>query len=367
MRIGIDARLINETGVGRYIRNLIDELSRIHTPHTFVVFLPKHAYDAFVIPNNHWEKRVADVHWHTLKEQIVMPKLFRSARLDIVHVPYFNIPVFSSVPFVVTIHDLTILHFKTGKATTLPYLWYLLKRIGYQCILRIGVWRAKTIITVSKTVKQDIIQSLHVSPDKISVTYEGVDPHLWDSREPTKKGESLNLESPYVLYVGNAYPHKNLHTLIRGFELFLKTKKGEDFHLVLVGSDSFFYNTLKKWVASRPGFNRIFFTGPISDAQLIDAYMHASALVLPSLSEGFGLPGLEALQLGCPVVCSDIPIFHEILGPSAYFFDPYSEEGLAATLEQIVGKKEQTHPTIPSMFSWGKMAKQTLSIYERWL
>ena len=124
MRIGIDARLIEETGVGRYIQNLIGKLSTIDTQNSYVVFLRKKSYAVFALPNSRWEKRLADAPWHTISEQLAMPAQFAKARLDIVHIPYHNPPIFYGGRIVVTIHDLTILHENTGRATKLPMPFY---------------------------------------------------------------------------------------------------------------------------------------------------------------------------------------------------------------------------------------------------
>ena len=171
MKIGIDARLINETGVGRYIRNLIRELALIDSQNTYVVFVRKNA--DFDPPNSRFAKRVADVPWHSIREQMVMPFVFLKERLDILHVPYFNAPIFYPGKFMVTIHDLTILHFDTGRATTLPLPFYKLKRLGYWLELAIGLRRAKKIIAVSETTKQEILDHFDILPEKIDVIYEG--------------------------------------------------------------------------------------------------------------------------------------------------------------------------------------------------
>lgn len=365
MRIGIDARLINETGVGRYIRNLLRELVLLNSPHTFVVFLLPDAFNEFRLPNSRWEKQKADVHWHTLKEQLVMPELFRKAHLDLVHIPYFTIPLLYTKPYIVTMHDLTVLHHQTGKATTLPYILYFLKWIGYYLVLRIGLSKAKHVIAVSKTVKKDLVTSLGIPSGKISVTYEGVDKLVVPGIKVKKNNPSFKLKEPYFLYVGNAYPHKNLHVLIEAFAKFINTARGKDFRLVFVGSDTSFYKNLHSHVHTLACKDAIQFTGNISDEDLVYVYSYAHALVFPSLSEGFGLPALEAIQFGCPVVCSDIPIFHEILQEHALYFDPKSVDSLVSVLQKVSKKREVPGTQILEHYSWKTMAAETLALYER--
>jgi len=359
MKIGIDARLIGETGIGRYIRNLMTGLGAQDVENSYVVFLPKFAYDAFILPNSRWEKRLCAIHWHTLKEQLVMPFIFGREHLDLLHVPYFNAPIFYSRPYVVTIHDLTILHVTTGKATTLPKLLYFLRKIGYQVIIRLGVKRARHIIAVSESTKNDIVKSLGTNPSKISVTYEGVDTLIAsDSKTPPVK-------TPYFLYVGNAYPHKNLEFLIRGFGTFLV--KHPNYNLVLVGKHDFFYGRLKQWIEQFAWKIHIIFVESASDEVLASYYKHSASFVFPSLMEGFGLPALEAMKLGAPVIVSDIPVFHELFASIPTYFDPEKEESLVAAMEQITaGKKKQLNDSekkIIAQYQWENTAKETLRVY----
>ena len=365
MKIGIDARLIQETGVGRYIRNLIAELGAQDVGHEYVVFLPPKSYDSFTLPSPHWKKVLATAHWHTLSEQIRMPKLFASEHLDLLHVPYHNPPVLYSGRMVLTIHDLTILHFATGKATTLPVLLYYLKRVGYWLELWIGLRRARHIIAVSEATKREIMDHFHIPGSKITVTYEGVDPAFMNMAASKEK---RLVEEAYFLYVGNAYPHKNIEVLLEGFRQFKKSEVSSGtYKLVLVGADDFFYRQVRARVQDMGLASSVVFFGPANDSQLIRLYTHASAFVFPSLMEGFGLPALEAVALGCTACVSDIPVFHEILGPHAIYFDPNRSGSLAKSLTDIAAKKhpQETDKIFLRMFSWKRMAEETQQIYDQ--
>jgi glycosyltransferase involved in cell wall biosynthesis len=173
MKIGIDARFINETGVGRYIRNLIKELGQVDTKNSYVVFLRKPAFESFTLPNERWEKRLADVPWHSLAEQLFMPAIFNREHLDLLHIPYFNVPLLYFGTFVVTIHDLTILHFDTGKASTLPLVSYKLRRLGYYISLLKALFWSEKVIAVSYATKKEILDHFDVPADYIEVIYEG--------------------------------------------------------------------------------------------------------------------------------------------------------------------------------------------------
>ncbi|MEK7533187.1 MAG: glycosyltransferase family 1 protein [Patescibacteria group bacterium] len=366
MRIGIDARLIDETGVGRYVRNLISEVSLQDKTNEYVVFLPPKRFAEFLLPNVRWSKVSAFPHWHTLSEQMVMPKLLDASRLDLVHIPYHNPPLMYRGRMVITIHDLTILHFATGKATTLPLPLYYLKRLAYWIELWIGLRKATGIIAVSETTKKEIVDHFHIPSDKIAVTYEGVDTALVDIFK------KRIIQHPYFLYVGNAYPHKNIETLLEGFALFIHSLAAQQkLKLVLVGSDDFFYRRLKTHVGKLSMTESVMFFGPANDAQLISLYQHARAFVFPSRMEGFGLPALEALSLGCRVCVSDIPVFHEILGDKATYFDQNSAHAIAKTLGHVWSERRVTPEVLPDFrkfagtYSWQKMARETLDIYER--
>lgn len=369
MKIGIDARLIEETGVGRYIQNLISELHTIDSKNTYVVYLRRPQYETFVLPGANWEKRLADVRWHTIAEQIQMPQYFQRDALDLVHIPYHNPPIFYRGKMIVTIHDLTILHFSTGKATTLPFGLYSLKRIGYWAVLQAALRRAAQIIAVSETTKQEIIDHFHVHPARITVTYEGVNAAI---QQKTYTMEASPVSYPFFLYVGNAYPHKNIEVLVEAFRLFVsKPQSTPAAKLVLVGKEDFFYRRLRILVKQLHLEDRIIFFGQATDDQLTRLYRHAIALVFPSLMEGFGLPALEALSSDCKVIASNISIFHEILRDHAEYFDPHDTHALVRMLEKAASVTKVTPKKDPSSnaiyarkFSWHKMAQETLGVYE---
>src|SRR3990167_10003333 len=176
MRIGIDVRLWNQTGVGRYIRNLVTNLAEIDKKNEYVLFArseDKNEIDPF-IHDSRFMIEVADVSWHSIAEQIQLPKILNQQNLDLMHFPYFSVPFLYNKPFVVTVHDLIINKFNTGKASTLPYPIYFTKRLGYHAVLANAVYRAKKIIVPSNSVKKDLQKTyINLRDSKIVVTYEG--------------------------------------------------------------------------------------------------------------------------------------------------------------------------------------------------
>lgn len=368
MRIGIDARLWNESGVGRYTRNLILQLQKIDEKHEYILFvLHKDIHDVqSQITNTKWKVREANIQWHTLAEQIKFPLLLRKEKLDLVHFPYFSLPIFYGKPFVVTIHDLILHHFPTGQASTLPLPFYWMKLLGYTFIMQQSAKKARKIITVSYATKDEIVDHLHIDQKKISVTHEGVDENItkYTSRIPNKFHDTK-----YFLYIGNAYPHKNLDRLIEAFGEVRNEQSAVK--LVLVGKEDFFYKRQKKHVQKLGLQNSVLFYGKATDAELAGLYKNALALIMPSLMEGFGLPVLEAMAHKCLVLASDIPALREICGNAAFYFDQNSKEAIKETLLTVCNSipgafnKKITEGTERiKKFSWEKMAKETLLVYE---
>ncbi len=363
-RIGIDARLWNETGVGRYIRNLVDGLSVVDKKNHYYLYVKKREFEEIQLPNINFHKRLADIHWHSIREQVLLPKIFLRDQLDLMHFPYFSYPLFYHKPFVLTIHDLILNHFPTGKASTLPGWLYQIKYMSYQFLLQNGAQKAKKIITVSQATKKEIIEHLGVSSDKVVVTYEGVDVHF-SSRNHNGISQG---SKKYFLYVGNAYPHKNVQVLLKAFSRYYK--KNRFIQLVLVGKKDFFYNRVLQECKKLNLSDAVVFYTDVTDEMLTYLYQHAIALILPSFMEGFGLPALEAMSQKCLVIASAIPAFQEICQNAALYFDPHNELELEQTLIEATMQRDKMLPIITKgiervkQFSWEKTAAETVTIYE---
>lgn len=363
MRIGIDARLWNETGVGRYIRNLVWQLQTIDKKNDYVLFVTEQStkQSLRIEENKRWKIVKTDIHWHSLTEQIKFPQLLSKEDLDLMHFPYFSVPILYNRPFVITIHDLIINHFPTGKASTLPYPVYYLKQLGYKFIIKQAAQKAQKVIAVSEATKKEIVQHLQISDQKIRVTYEGIS---FDSLHH----HSASRNDKYFLYVGNAYPHKNLERLVDAFALLVK--EYPDVKLLLVGKKNYFYDRLAEKVKKIHLQNTVLFTDKISDEKLLSLYTHAQAFVFPSLMEGFGLPGLEAMKSGCLVLASEIPVFKEIYKDAAVYFNPLAVPSLHVTIREVLEdkkkfkKQQELGLQLIKTFSWEKMAHETLKIYE---
>lgn len=366
MKIGIDVRLWNETGVGRYIRNLIKNLAVLDTDNEYVLFVREKDFSQVaLITSNNMAIVKANIAWHSLSEQILFKRLLDRQRLDLVHFPYFSLPIMYKKPYVVTIHDLIINNFSTGKASTLPFPLYYVKKKAYQRVIKDAISNASAVIVPSEYVKKDIENRFDI--ERIYVTREGVD----ESLKRTQDSENLSYLNniPFFLYVGNAYPHKNVEFLI---ESFIKLKKesrlASAVHLVLVGREDYFYRRMKRADFAKYS---VLFLHSVDDLDLAFLYTHALALIAPSISEGFGLTTIEAMKLSCLVVASNIPTFREICGKWALYFDPRHQDALMARLESVLAMdKIEKNMYIKGalknivQFSWKKMAEETIEIYE---
>lgn len=375
-RIGIDARLYGPIGkgLGRYTQEIVDNILRIDRENEYVIFLSRANFDEFNFQEERVKKVMADARWYTLKEQILMPFLIAKERLDLIHFPHFNVPVLTPTKFVVTIHDLILTKFPTVRASTLEPLVYKFKNLAYKTVIRGAVKRAKKIIAVSEFTKKDIVTQFGVSPRKIAVTYEGVanlakgrDSLFVSKLDDTETLLSYNIKKDFFLYVGNAYPHKNLEGLVEAFAEFYS--RNPEVNLVLVGKEDYFYARLKEFVKSFFPELPVIFPGYVPDNKLEVLYQRALAYVFPSLYEGFGLPSLEAMAKGCPVVSSKRSSMPEILGEAAIYFNPEDKTDIAARLEEIKKDPDLREKLINRgkkrvrQFSWWKCARQTWEIY----
>jgi glycosyltransferase involved in cell wall biosynthesis len=382
MRIGIDARFFGPVGkgLGRYTERLIENLEVIDSEHAvrtqgdgripldFVVFLRKENFDLYQPSSARFRKVLADFPWYSWAEQLHFPPLLRKEGIDLMHFPHFNVPILTPCPFIVTIHDLILFRYPTKRATTLNSVVYRLKYAAYHLTIRLAVRRARRVIAVSEYTKQDIMKSLGVPEHKIVVTYEASD------AVRTGGGDQVGLASkkiskPYFLYVGNAYPHKNLERLLEVFKNL--RSEGIKAQLVLVGKMDYFYDRLKK-EAKQLGLlehDDVLFYGYATEAELAELYRNAKAYVFPSLLEGFGLPPLEAMRYSTPVAAADSSCLPEVLGDAATYFSPedprsmmdamkrvYSDETLRATLrERGIARANR--------YTWKACAERTYQAY----
>ncbi len=380
MRIGIDARFYGSLGkgLGRYTERLIESLEELDTTHEFFVFLRHENFDEYQPKSARFQKVLADYHWYGLAEQLCFPWLLMKYRLTLVHFPHFNVPVLYPGRFVVTIHDLILLRYPTVRNTTRLALGYWLKFVLYRLVIRLACFRARSVITVSRFTESDLLREFPFLLGKTRVTLEGANRScfvssvaketellerfgLIDSDMATSSLSQRDIIQPYFLYVGNAYPHKHLESIGEMAARF------PEYRFVLVGREDYFYRRLKRSF-EQPNLR---FTGFLSDAEISVLYRHGLAYVFPSLYEGFGLPPLEAMSHGLPVVSSDRGSLPEVLGKAALYFDPENPDQFAEEISRVAHDPSLRERLKVSgyrrmrMFSWKRMAEETLAAYEQ--
>jgi glycosyltransferase involved in cell wall biosynthesis len=370
MKIGIDARFWGPEGkgLGRYTQKLIENIEKIDRTNEYRIFIQPSSYDAYQPKHSNFVKVMAPFRWYSIEEQLKFPSLLRAHKLDLVHFPHFNVPLFYHRPYLVTIHDLIITHFPTARATTLGPVKYFFKRMGYQWVISTAVRRSAKVITVSNYVKDELVKFFNMPEAKVAVTYEATDAFQGVAADSQAVLSKYGISQPYLLYVGNAYPHKNLEMLVAAFKELVSNHK--DVKLVLVGKMDYFYQRLKKLSDELGLSGSIVYPGFVPDAHLPVLYQNAMLYVFPSLSEGFGLPPLEAMQHGLPVAAANSSCLPEILGNGVVYFNPNEKHDIVRVLSDLIdqpSKREQMRrlgSLRVQQFSWEKMARQTVDIYQ---
>jgi glycosyltransferase involved in cell wall biosynthesis len=369
MRIGIDGRLWLQSGIGRYIRNLVGELQKLDKENEYFIFLLPEDLTKLKFSKN-FQKVNADFRWYSFSEQIKFPNLLKKHNLDLIHFPHFNVPIFYSEKYVVTIHDLIHQKFAMKRATTLNPLTYKIKQLGYNKAFSTAIKKSKKIITVSNYVKDELRKYWSVKEEKIVVTKEAVDERFLDiakrlNENAIKKTlEKFNIKPPFIFYVGNAHPHKNVEGLIMAF-LELR-KKYQYLQLVLSGNDHYFWERIKEEFSHKD----IIYTGYVNDLELIALYKSTQAFVMPSFEEGFGIPLLEAMACNTPVVSSNAGSLKEVGEDACIYFDPKNLEDMKEKIGEVLnnqklrGQLKGNGQKRYKEFDWKYLAENTLKIYK---
>lgn len=363
-RIGIDARLYGQTGVGVYLRNLLHYLD-LCAPENYEFFIYASPYDIkrITFKSKNFVIREAGYPWHSFSEQIGFAALLAKDRLDLMHFTYFSYPVVYRASFIATVHDVTPLSFKTGKASTRNPLIFHTKHLAFRFVLKNQIKHAKAIITPTQWVKQELVRLYggHYA-DKTYPLYEGVDYALLHAKE-TVPSHRKEIGEQFFIYVGNFYPHKNVERLVYAY-----AKQQTDVKLILIGPRDYFSFRLLKIIRALGMSRAIQLRHVSSKEELVFFYRHALGLIHPSLSEGFGLPIVEAAYFNLPIIASDIPVFHELLDKEYLSFNPYDTEDMASKIKKFLDEKKRfTYGQLLKKCSFERMTHHTLNLYQRCL
>jgi glycosyltransferase involved in cell wall biosynthesis len=324
VRIGIDARKLHDFGIGTYIRNLVRELAKIDRESEYVLLTRPDDVGVAASLGENFRAVAVRSGQYSIAEQISIPLAAKRERLDLFHATHYVLPALTPSKTVVTIHDCIHLMFPE----------YQRHRLGYayaRASLYTAAHKSDRIFTVSEQSKRDILKFFKVPPDKIVVTPNAIDDRfreLPSEEHVMQTRERYQLSHSYLLYVGNIKPHKNLERLIEAFHLVRTQGRGE-LELIIIGDEISKLQALRRAVHKYDIHRYVRFLGYVPDKTLAVLYRLASVFVFPSLYEGFGLPPLEAMASGTPVVTSNVSSLPEVVGDAAILVDPYSAEAIA--------------------------------------
>ena len=364
MRIAIDARKLRDYGIGTYVRNLLRHLARIDHTTEYVVLCREADRETVGELGENFRGVPERSPGYSVREQVTIPRDLRRERADLFHAPHYVLPPFTPCRSVVTIHDCIHLRFP-------QYV----HRLGY-AYARTSLWlathRSNRIVTVSEASKRDILSYFNVPPEKIDVIYNGIDERF--STPPPEEDvarvrERYQLNDPFILYAGNVKPHKNIERTIEAFYLLRRSGEFEQVKLLIIGDEVAKYAALRHAVHRHKLHKYVRFFGFVPDRTLAILYRLSAVFVFPSLYEGFGLPPLEAMASGTPVITSNVSSLPEVVGDAALLVDPLQPEEIAEAMRRVLtdpalrddlaarGLERARH------FSWERSIRRVREIY----
>ncbi len=359
-KVAIDARM-SGMSTGRYVDKLVEYLHKLKPEgYQFVILTKPHCVDFLKQIAPGFQVIEAPFKEFTFDEQLPFKKLIQSLKPDLVHFTKVEQPVLYRGKTVTTMHDLTTVRFRNPSKNPVVFK---IKQIIYKWVNKKAARKASVVITPTEFVKNDVVKYTGIKADKVVVTYEAAD-KITDEASPVSGLEG----KPYIMYTGRPTPHKNLRGLIEAFVKLQATHP--ELRLVLSGNKDANYISHEQWTKDK-GIKNVVFTGFTSEGQLRWLYENAKVYAFPSLSEGFGLPGLEAMMHECPVAASNATCLPEVYKDGAAYFDPLNIDEMAQVLgkviddpvyaKQLVEKGRQ----VAAGYSWQRMAKQTLEVYKK--
>jgi glycosyltransferase involved in cell wall biosynthesis len=364
VRIAIDARKLRDYGIGTYVRNLLRHLSRIDSTTEYVLLCMGEDCGALEALGENFRAVVDSSAPYSIREQLSVPMDLRREGINLFHAPHYVLPPLTPCRSIVTIHDCIHLRFPQ----------YLPNRLAYayaRASLWIATHRSSRVLTVSEASKRDILKYFRVPAAKIDVIYNAIDERFGEAPDDEEVGrvrERYQLNDPFVLYAGNIKPHKNLERLIEAFH---ELRRGDLEHvkLLIIGDEISKYASLRRAVHHYKLHKHVRFFGFVPDKTLAVLYRLASVFVFPSLYEGFGLPPLEAMASGTPVITSNVSSLPEVVGDAALLIDPYDASAIAVAMRQVL-----TEPALREdlrrrglqrvrEFSWERSVRRVREIY----
>ena len=357
-KIVIDARELR-TSTGRYVSKLLEYLQQIDDQHSYIVLLRPKDMDDWKPANKRFTKVACRYKEFTFGEQLGLWWQLHKIKPDLVHFGMVQQPIGYQGKVVTTMNDLTTARFRNPAKN---WLIFTIKQQVYKFVNYVVAHKSARLITYTEFVKDDVARYANINSRKIAVALLAAD-------EITDKPEEIPEldDKDFIMYVGRPQPHKNLDRLVDAF--ILLRQDNPQLRLVLAGKRDSLFKRLEKRVAQK-GAGNVIFTGFVSEGQLRWLYEHTAAYIFPSLSEGFGLPGLEAMMHGAPVVSSSATCLPEVYGDGALYFDPLDANDMAEKINAVINDEKLAHDLVQrgkkvaASYSWQRTAEQTLAVYK---
>ena len=365
MKIAIDVRKLRDYGIGTYVRNLLRHLSRLDKDTEYLLLCRVEDSGIAEELGENFRAIAEPSRPYSASEQLRIPLDLRREKVDLFHAPHYVLPPLTPCKSVVTIHDCIHLRFPQYLPNRLAY--------GYaRTSLWIATHRASRVMTVSEASKRDILRYFRIPQAKVDVIYNAIDERYGEppsADEISRVQERYQLNAPYVLYAGNIKPHKNLERLIEAFHALRQDPDLAHVKLLIIGDEISKYATLRRAVHKYKLHKHVRFFGFVQDKTLAVLYRLARVFVFPSLYEGFGLPPLEAMASGTPVITSDVSSLPEVVGDAALLIDPLDPAAIAEAMRRVLMDSD-LHEDLRQKgfkrvreFSWDRSIRRVREIY----
>ncbi len=373
MNVLIDSRLVinKTTGIGSYLSNLIESILNMDKENKYILLLKSklfHGHKIRKIEDSNLLKKYVDIPEVSLSQHVRVPLALQKESFDIYHYPHFDLPIFQRYNSVVTIHDL--------KYIIAPEFFPdfgLAKKMYMDFFYKSSLRKAKEIIVVSESTRNDLISKFNADETKINVIPLASETKfsIFENKNEIKnKLKKIGINFKYFLFVGERRPHKNLVRVIEAFHIF-KKRTSSKHKLIIIGKSYANYTLPEEKTVQLNIENDVIFAGFVPDDLLPIYYQGAEGLVFASLYEGFGIPILEAMSCGIPVITSKISSMPEVAGDAALLVNPESVDDIANNMERIYSDSTLKSELIKcgkiraKKYSWEKTAEKTLAVYEK--
>ncbi|MGO4884338.1 MAG: glycosyltransferase family 4 protein [Bryobacteraceae bacterium] len=367
LRIVADVRRVRDFGIGTYIHGLLQALAAIDRSNEYVLVTLPEDESAFAgLPPNFSAVTYRKTDLYT-RNHLAFPMFLRRLHPSLVHIPLNQVPLLMPRPYVVTVHDMSRLLFETGSGARIEARRFLLRR---------GLLRAERIMAVSDATRRDVHESLGIPADHIRLAYNAPNPDFFSRAQPERARailERYQIDHPFLLYAGNIRPQKNIPRLVEAFAVVRERLSRHplygDLRLIVIGDEISRFPSVRRAVIQSRVEKAVRFLGFVPFEALRVFFQSAALFVFPSLYEGFGLPPLEAMASGTPVVASNVSALAEVLGDAAMLVNPEKVFEIAEAIQEALLDEDLRAELVAkgraqaARYSWDRTARQVLEVY----